>query len=79
MRIRYVCECCDRVFDEADVDENERWADAETLTDQKGHGIILQDYDGSGICLSALCEDCAGEIRVAGAEDLAYYRKPLLN
>ncbi len=79
MKVRFVCECCDRVFDEADVEDNEQWADLEALTRGTAHGIILQDQEGSGICLSALCEECSSEIGIADAEDIAFYREPLLN
>ena len=48
MKIQFVCDCCDRIFSEAELPEDEGSEGCHALTGEERHDIILQDRWGSG-------------------------------
>ncbi len=79
MKVRFVCDCCDYIFDEVEALGGKRQGDFQALTDSERHDIILQDWEGSEIYVSATCEECGKELGLNEKDDLIFYRAPLIH
>lgn len=81
MKVKFVCDCCDSIFEEFDVDEDgDRLADL-FLTDEESQDIILQNQVDSQISVSSTCRECRQELDEYYPEDshIRYYKAPLLH
>jgi hypothetical protein len=81
VKVKFVCDCCDSVFDEFDVDENSVEADDLSLTGEASQDIIIQNREDSEVCVSSTCRECRHELDEYEPEDghIRYYRAPLLH
>ena len=81
MKVKFVCDCCDSVFDEFDVNENRDEADDLSLTGEASQDIIVQNREDSEVCVSSTCRECRRELDEyePGDSHFRYYKAPLLH
>jgi len=79
MKVYYVCECCDEVFNVVDS-ATYRGSDQDpSLTGTDVCGIINDvPNDNSGYYVQGICPDCREEI-YCGYETSSFYREPVIN
>jgi len=79
VKVKFVCDCCDSVFEEFDVDENEYNLDDLSLTGASSQDIILQNRDDSEVSVASTCQDCRQELDQynPGEGHIKYYKAPL--
>ncbi len=79
MKVRFFCDCCDTVFDEAEVAEGAFPGEIEALTGETGRGIILQDANGPGIYFLSVCPECNRDLGFGEEDKFVFLQKPLMH
>jgi hypothetical protein len=81
VRVKFVCDCCDSVFEEFDVDEKEDELDDLFLTGETSRDIILQNPEDSEVAVSSTCRECRQELDEYRFEEdhIRLYKAPLLH
>ncbi|ACV61166.1 hypothetical protein Dtox_0213 [Desulfofarcimen acetoxidans DSM 771] len=77
MKVYYVCECCDEVFDIVDSATCRESGQEPSLTGISVCGIINGVSSSDGYYVSGICPDCREEINCG--YDTVFYREPVIN
>jgi hypothetical protein len=78
MKINYICECCDEIIDELDVDDFTDLAGAlEGLTAEERHDIIKMHSSGGRVFVVSLCDDCVAGLGLNDDHDLIFTQAPI--
>ncbi len=79
MKVRFFCDFCDTVFDEAEIEEDALPEEIETLTGEEGRGIILQDPHGLGSYFLSVCPECNRDLGITDRDGFIFLHKPLMH
>lgn len=73
MKLYYVCECCQDLISELEVDElDEDRLGFSSLTDEERQDIISVNEESNKIYINSLCDECISALGLDGQE-IDYY------
>jgi len=81
LKVRFICEFCDGIFDEAEFSAGELADNAdnmEVLTEDSGRGIILEGPDGTGGYFLSVCPDCNNDLHM-DENAFVFLQNPLIH
>jgi len=76
VKVKYICDCCDSIFEELDFPDGEL---LEGLTANTGRDIILEDAQGSTLIVTATCDECSATLGIDDEDEFVFYRPPIIN
>jgi hypothetical protein len=79
VKMRFICNCCDKIFHETLAPEEEASEDIEFLTDTGAQDIILEDAGNSDVLVSSTCGECSRALGLGSEDDLVFFRNPLIH
>lgn len=79
MKIRFICDCCDCVFEEREAMDKNRIDNDQPLTGENLRDIMIQETDGDEIYVSSTCQECIDELGLGGVDSMVVYRQPLIH
>lgn len=78
MKISYICECCDEVFEEATLDDlSEAVEGLDGLTEEERHDIIKMHENSGRVYISGLCDECIVGLGLDNNSDFLYTPTPV--
>lgn len=79
MKVKFVCDCCDLVFEEADIPQGVEADKLAALTGKLGRDIILENKEGSDLYISSTCDECTRALSIDDGDNIIFYGKPLIH